>query len=157
MSISRYQWDRTHPGLTALQQSISTTRRMVLEHGIYRRIDSLDNIRTFQENHVFAVWDFMSLLKSLQQQLTCVRVPWVPDGPQHSRRLINEIVLVEESDELGDGFTSHFELYLAGMRRAGSDTTVIETFLDRIRAAVSVPEARESIPPFISATVAGDN
>jgi hypothetical protein len=34
---------------------------------------------------------------------------------QISRRLINDIVLVEESDELGRGFISHFELYTDGL------------------------------------------
>jgi hypothetical protein len=93
------------------------------------------------EHHVFAVWDFMSLLKTLQRTLTCVQVPWVPSGPTSSRRLINDIVLVEESDELGDGFISHFELYLDGMRQAGADTSAIDTFIAALRAGRPVPQS----------------
>src|SRR5204863_7062765 len=110
-------------------------------HSIYARLDSLEAIRTFLEHHVFAVWDFMSLLKSLQRNLTCVEVPWVPSGPTGSRRLINDIVLVEESDELRGGFISHFELYLQGMTEAGADRIPIDGFIDRLRAGSAVPEA----------------
>ncbi|MDW4904817.1 DUF3050 domain-containing protein [Streptomyces sp. ADMS] len=81
------------------------------------------------EHHVFAVWDFMSLLKSLQRELTCVDAPWVPRGSEVSRRLINDVVLVEEGDELNGGFTSHFELYGAGMGEAAADTSRIDTFV----------------------------
>jgi Protein of unknown function (DUF3050) len=98
------------------------------------------------EYHVFAVWDFMSLLKSLQSSLTCVQVPWVPTGPTGSRRLINDIVLVEESDQLRGGFISHFELYLEGMVEAGADTSVIEGFIDLLRRGVPVPKALVEVP-----------
>ena len=141
MAVSRYQWDRTHPGLVSLQQAIEPQRRRVVEHPIYRSIDSLDRVRTFQQSHVFAVWDFMSLLKTLQRELTCVQVPWVPAGPTASRRLINEIVLVEESDELGEGYISHFELYLDCMRQTGADVAVVEAFLQRLREGVAVRDA----------------
>src|SRR5713226_2609856 len=99
--------------LDSMQESLHPLRKRVVEHTVYRHIETLADVRIFMEHHVFAVWDFMSLLKTLQRQLTCVTVPWVPSGPTTSRRLINDIVLVEESDELGDGFISHFELYLA--------------------------------------------
>ncbi|MET7473169.1 DUF3050 domain-containing protein [Streptomyces sp. NPDC005648] len=93
------------------------------------------------EHHVFAVWDFMSLLKSLQRDLTCVDVPWVPRGTEVSRRLINDIVLVEESDELNGGFTSHFELYRAAMAEAGAETARLDTFLALLTEGHGVPAA----------------
>ncbi|HZP52544.1 MAG TPA: DUF3050 domain-containing protein [Actinocrinis sp.] len=139
--MSRYDWGRRHPGIDRLEQRIGTARERVVGHPLYARLTDLPAIRTFQEHHVFAVWDFMSLLKSLQRSLTCVEVPWVPTGPTGSRRLINDIVLVEESDELRGGFISHFELYLGGMTEAGADTGPITAFLRLLRAGRPVPQA----------------
>src|SRR5579859_1220403 len=116
--MSRYDWGESHPQIERLNKEIEPIRSKVISHQIYRSLGTLNAIRTFMEHHVFAVWDFMSLLKSLQRELTCVTVPWVPTGATGSRRLINDIVLVEESDGLGGGSISHFELYLAGMRQA---------------------------------------
>jgi hypothetical protein len=141
MTNSRYQWNRTHEGLVGLQGEIDAVRRQVVTHAIYSELNSLERVRVFLESHAFAVWDFMSLLKTLQRALTCVEVPWVPTGPNASRRLINEIVLVEESDELGDGYISHFELYLDGMAKAGAETGPVGAFLDLLRAGTPVIEA----------------
>jgi hypothetical protein len=138
MSTNRYHWNRTHPGLVSLQDAVEPARRRVVSHPIYSELNDMRRVRVFQEHHVFAVWDFMSLLKVLQRDLTRVELPWYPSGPTASRRLINEIVLVEESDELGDGYISHFELYLDGMARSGADTTVVEAFLDHLRAGEQV-------------------
>jgi hypothetical protein len=142
--MARYDWGQRHSAIDRLEEQISDVRGRVVSHPVYAALDSHDAIRTFQEHHVFAVWDFMSLLKSLQRNLTCVGVPWVPTGPAASRRLINDIVLVEESDELGGGFISHFELYLGGMTQAGADTAVITGFIDRIRGGQPVFEAIEA-------------
>lgn len=139
--MSRYDWGATHPGIARLQEAVTETRNQVITHPLYASLDNHDAIVTFMEHHVFAVWDFMSLLKSLQRNLTCVTVPWVPSGPTGSRRLINDIVLVEESDELGGGFISHFELYVNGMAEAGADTGVINRFIDLIRDGKPVPDA----------------
>src|SRR5689334_17205078 len=109
--MPRYEWNETHTGIDRLKAAVATTRSAVTGHEMYSRLASREAIVTFMEHHVYAVWDFMSLLKSLQRNLTCVDVPWVPTGPTASRRLINDIVLVEESDELAGGFISHFELY----------------------------------------------
>ncbi|MCF1597949.1 DUF3050 domain-containing protein [Streptomyces muensis] len=139
--MSRYDWNMTHEGIDRVRAAIEPVRKEVTAHSIYQRINSRADMATFMEHHVFAVWDFMSLLKSLQRDLTCVDVPWVPRGSEVSRRLINDIVLVEESDELNGGFTSHFELYRAGMTEAGADTTPIDTFLALLRDGHDVSAA----------------
>jgi hypothetical protein len=90
------------------------------------------------EHHVYAVWDFMSLLKALQRAVTCIDVPWIPRGDPAARRFINEIVLDEESDKVSlsgepPAPTSHFDLYLHAMTRVGADTTSIHELLKRVR------------------------
>ncbi|MEX0173942.1 DUF3050 domain-containing protein [Streptomyces sp. LMG1-1-1.1] len=156
--MSRYEWNGTNPAIETLKGAIEPARRKVLSHPIYHQLDSVDAVVTFMEHHVFAVWDFMSLLKSLQRQLTCVEVPWLPSASTGSRRLINDIVLVEESDELGEGFISHFELYVDGMRQAGADTTRIDAFIGLLRAGRPVPAALDeagvprSVAEFVGTT-----
>ena len=119
--------------LQELQLRLVPLRATLLEHPLYRRIDGAESLRTFMQHHVFAVWDFMSLLKALQKQLTCVEIPWRPARDCAATRLVNEIVLAEESDEDGDGgFASHYELYLRAMRDAGAATAPVETFVARI-------------------------
>lgn len=146
--MSRYDWGQTHPGIERLEKAVDEARVRVVSHPLYANLDDHDAIVTFMEHHVFAVWDFMSLLKSLQRNLTCVTVPWIPTGPTGSRRLINDIVMVEESDELGDGFISHFELYVNGMRQAGADTGPVDKLVDMLREGVPVREAldRAGVP-----------
>src|SRR5262245_22707148 len=86
-------------------------RGMLLEHPLYCALRTPDDVRTFMAHHVFCVWDFMSLLKALQRRLTCVELPWLPPADPDSCRLVNEIVLGEESDSDGaGGYRSHFEL-----------------------------------------------
>jgi len=83
----------------------------------------------------------MSLLKSLQACLTCVETPWLPSPYPRSRRLINEIVLGEESDKFGDGYISHFELYLQAMVEAGADTSAIRKLVDELKSGLALPDA----------------
>ena len=98
-------------------------------HPLYRSLASLEDLQLFMEAHVFAVWDFMSLLKTLQRGLTCVDVPWLPSPAPESRRLVNEIVLGEESDLYQGVAMSHFELYLLAMHKAGASTAAIDALV----------------------------
>ncbi|MFC6159096.1 DUF3050 domain-containing protein [Kribbella sp. NPDC058693] len=139
--MSRYDWGQTHPGIEQLEKAVSEARDKVVQHPLYANLDTHEALVTFMEHHVFAVWDFMSLLKSLQRELTCVTVPWIPTSHSSSRRLINDIVMVEESDELGDGFISHFELYVNGMVEAGADTSAINHLIDLLRGGGSVVDS----------------
>ncbi len=86
-------------------------------HSLYKKIQTESDLQTFMETHVFAVWDFMSLLKRLQNDITCVAIPWNPSPyPKAVVRLINEIVLGEESDkDLNGNACDHFTLYIRAM------------------------------------------
>ncbi len=131
--------------LDRVRERLAPLRVALLEHPIYQQIVSLDALRLFMEHHVFAVWDFMSLLKALQQQVSCVTVPWLPTADPLATRFINEIVLAEESDEDGhDGFISHFGLYRRAMTRCGANTTAIDGFLAELRQGKSSAAALET-------------
>lgn len=121
---------------------IQSARDELLRHRLYRMIDSLTNLRIFMEHHVFAVWDFMSLLKSLQQTETGVGLPWCPKRNRIVSRFINEIVLSEESDENGaGGYTSHFDLYRAAMRECGASTAEIDCLIALVDSGVDLGHA----------------
>lgn len=125
-----------------LQAQLQPARQRMVDHPLYRRIQTLDDLRVFMAHHVFAVWDFMSLLKALQRDLTCVTLPWVPQGNPATRRLINEIVLEEETDVDPEGRpTSHFELYLRAMQEAGADIAPAQRLLAALAEGASVPAA----------------
>jgi len=133
-------------GLERLRRRLTPLKDALLGHAIYREINSLAALRLFMEHHVYAVWDFMSLLKALQARLCCVGVPWLAAVDPQATRFINEIVLAEESDEDGQGgFLSHFGLYLRAMTRCGADTGTIERFLGEIRKGSSVPVALAAV------------
>ena len=115
---------------------LADCRERLVRHRIYGLVNSAARLRRFMESHVFAVWDFQSLLKAMQQRLTCTTIPWVPTPDPEARRLVNEIVLDEESDELPEGgAASHFELYLEGMRAARADTGPIDRMIEALRTA----------------------
>ncbi|MFN5181424.1 MAG: DUF3050 domain-containing protein [Bacteroidota bacterium] len=113
-----------------LKERIEPLRQEIIHHELYTTIKNIKDIRIFMEHHVFAVWDFMSLLKTLQKKLTCTEVPWRPVGNPETRYLINEIVTGEESDIDENGKrTSHLELYLRSMEQAGANTKTIKQLL----------------------------
>ena len=124
-----------------LRAEIAPLRQQLIDHKVYAAINTLEDLHIFMEHHVYAVWDFMSLLKSLQRNLTCTSIPWVPVGSAQTRYLINEIVLGEESDidEFG-ARVSHFELYLRAMAQAGSNTTAINKLIANILNGMPVQE-----------------
>ncbi len=112
------------------------------------------------QTHVFAVWDFMCLLKTLQQSLTSVDSIWLPTTNPRLRRFINEIALDEESDyNLHGQPFSHFEMYVNAMRKAGADTRPIENFIDAIQSgvdplkAIECPTIPEAARQFVKSTL----
>jgi hypothetical protein len=129
-----------------LMKAIQPYRNELLAHPIYKDMDSLEDFQVFMEQHVFAVWDFMSLLKALQLRLTGMNLPWRPSGDPKVTRLINDIVMAEESDEDGNGsYCSHFELYLRAMQEAGASTYFIDRLLELLNEGMDFDKALESI------------
>ena len=137
-------------------QKVSATRKELLNHDLYESLDSPEKVRIFMQQHVFAVWDFMSLLKRLQRDLTCVEIPWtrkLSDEQTKFARFINEIVIGEETDEDGDsGFISHFGLYLEAMKEAGAETFLIENFLGEFERTGNLSASLKSakVPNFVA-------
>lgn len=115
------------------EKRLNQLREQLLHHPLYQRLHSIEHLICYMEHHVFAVWDFMSLLKRLQSDLTGLSVPWYPGTRPDTVRVINEIVLAEESDEDGrGGYQSHFALYLEAMDGVGANTHVIASLIDNI-------------------------
>lgn len=130
-----------------INQSIAPQKALIVKHPLYAQIQTLEHVQIFMQHHVYAVWDFMSLLKSLQQNLTCTTTPWLPKGSAETRFLINEIVVGEESDVDMNGIRkSHFEMYLDAMEQAGADTTLIHRLIESIPNGMTVETALEALP-----------
>ena len=104
-----------------IEGKIKSYRDKLLNHRLYSNIERIEDLQIFTENHIYAVWDFMSLLKALQIKLTCTKTPWVPNNNSQTAYLINEIVLAEETDvnQLGER-KSHYELYIDAMIDIGA-------------------------------------
>ncbi|MDT0556370.1 DUF3050 domain-containing protein [Patiriisocius hiemis] len=130
--------------ISQIESKIKGYRNTLLEHPLYSEIKTPLDLQTFMEFHVFAVWDFMSLLKALQQGLTCTTAPWKPIGNPETRYLINEIVLAEETDINKDGKRqSHFEMYLDAMKKAEASTLKIDNLLIAIETEKNIFKAIE--------------
>lgn len=127
-----------------LQATIEPLRQEIINHKVYSVIKDVEDLKVFMKYHIYAVWDFMSLLKALQNNLTCTSVPWFPKGSADTRHLINEIVVGEESDvDLYGQRKSHFEMYLDAMKQCGADTTPIETFIAELKQTGNFERAFE--------------
>ncbi len=128
-----------------MDRDIRTLRRRLLTHPLYAALDTPEALCRFQRLHVFAVWDFQTLLLALRRHLTRTELPWIPEGDPGIRRLLNEIVVAEESDEDGrGGHLSHFELYREAMRQSRADVRPIDRFLAGLRRGRPLPVALDA-------------
>src|ERR1700731_1276027 len=160
-----WRWAPRRSPLSSEHQTMSeydndhlcSLRAALLEHPIYTHLVSVADLRQFMEDHVFAVWDFMSLLKRLQQDMTCIRVPWFPASNARAARLINDIVIGEETDVDPDGsYVSHLDLSLRAMRDIGASPHQFGRFraLVLVGVPVEVALAKIGAPPHVQAFVA---
>ena len=122
-----------------INKRIQPLKAQLLQHDLYQKVASIEDLHIFLENHVYAVWDFMSLLKALQTKLTCVETPWLPVGNPEIRYLINEIVVAEETDLTSDGKRqSHYEMYLDAMQQCGANVNDVNQFLNDVATTKNI-------------------
>jgi hypothetical protein len=151
---------------TPLGRRVRETIVNLVDHPIYRSVTTVARARVYMSHHVWCVWDFMSLVKSIQRGVTCTDIPWLPPSDTDLVAYINEILLSEESDEVppairwGKAHASHFEIYLRAMYQAGADVGPMELFMARMRQGQQVAKALvdADAPPearaFVSNTLA---
>ena len=132
-------------------ENVKKLRKELATHPVYAAVKDMNDLAIFMQHHIYSVWDFMSLVKYLQNEIAPARAPWLPFGDARVQRFINDIVLEEESDEgipLEDGtttYTSHFNLYAQAMEevKEGSSKLVRE-FVGKV-ASDSLDAARKTV------------
>ena len=135
-----------------INTQIADYKKDVVNHPLYNQLNTIEDVQKLMEIHVYAVWDFMSLLKGLQIELTCTTLPWKPIGNTKIRRLINSIVLEEESDVDSAGNpSSHYEMYLDAMKECGANTYEIDKFVNSV-SDVNLPKVNTAIDSFLATT-----
>lgn len=129
-----------------IELELKPYRQLLVNHPLYKNLKNIDDVKKFMEMHVFAVWDFMSLVKKLQIELTCVQIPWIPSKDSGSARLINEIVWGEETDVDKDGNPlSHFEMYINAMKSIKADPSKINNLINSLESNISLDSAFDNI------------
>ena len=125
--------------IETINTHIQSQKDILLQHPLYKKVQTIEDLRHFLESHVYAVWDFMSLLKALQSKLTCTTTPWFATTNPEIRYLINEIVLAEETDlTLDSRRQSHYEMYIEAMEACESNTNEVAHFLSEVHSLQNV-------------------
>ncbi len=141
-----------NPKINLLNSNLTKYREEIVNHALYKKLNSVEDIAVMMEHHVYAVWDFMSLLKALQSLLTCTTSPWKPVGDGKIRQLVNSIVLEEESDvDKENNPLSHYEMYIDAMNQCGANTSAIESFVSNVSAA-NIPSVNDGVDAFLKTT-----
>ena len=141
-----------NPKINILNSNLTKYREEIVNHALYKKLNSVEDIAVMMEYHVYAVWDFMSLLKALQSLLTCTTSPWKPVGDGKIRQLVNSIVLEEESDvDKENNPLSHYEMYIDAMKQCGANTSAIESFVSNV-SSTNIPSVNDGVDAFLKTT-----
>ena len=141
-----------NPKINLLNSNLTKYREEIVNHPLYKKLNSVEDIAVMMQHHVYAVWDFMSLLKALQSLLTCTTSPWKPVGDGKIRQLVNSIVLEEESDvDKENNPLSHYEMYIDAMKQCGANTSAIESFVSNV-STTNIPSVNDGVDAFLKTT-----
>ena len=132
--------------MNSITQNLEPLKNRLRNHSLYSKIKDVDDLNIFSNAHVYAVWDFMSLLKFLQVNLTSISIPWFPSKNTTTAKLINEIVAGEETDEDQKGQpVSHFEMYIDSLEEFGLNTTEIINNLNTLNNIETIDKDIEKL------------
>ena len=141
-----------NPNIQHINTKIAKYKKDVVNHPLYNQLNTIEDVQKLMEIHVYAVWDFMSLLKALQSLLTCTTSPWKPVGDGKIRQLVNSIVLEEESDvDKENNPLSHYEMYIDAMKQCGANTSAIESFVSNV-STTNIPSVNDGVDAFLKTT-----
>ena len=132
--------------MNSITQNLEPLKNKLRNHSLYSKIKDVDDLNIFSNAHVYAVWDFMSLLKFLQINLTSISIPWFPSKNTTTAKLINEIVAGEETDEDQEGQpVSHFEMYIDSIEEFGLNTSELINNLNTLNNIETIDKDIEKL------------
>lgn len=134
--------------LKQIKTELQPLMQKIAQHPLFNTLKTLDKstiigaLRVMSQYHVYAVYDFMCLLKALQRSVSCVSVPWFPPVDALGAHLVNQILVEEEGDISYDNrYLCHFELYLEAMEECQANTQGIRAFLEQLQSGIVIHEA----------------
>ncbi len=142
-------------------KDLQSLEKQLFNHILYSAIRTEQHLQIFMQHHVFAVWDFMSLIKAVQNLIAPTSIPWVPSKNPQFVNFINQLVIEEESDAsypTADNVPkSHFERYLDAMDEIGANTYIISRFINTLRnhgleTALEIPNIPTASREFMNFT-----
>lgn len=127
----------------------STTREIekltkdLFNHPLYRNIKNDEDIKIYMKHQIWCVWDFMTLVKSIQLAIIPPSIYWTPPKDASLGAYIYEVLLTEETDITykAEGRASHFETYLESMKYANVDTNPILNFIKGLQNGLSYEDS----------------
>lgn len=130
-----------------LTERLSPLTLEIVHHPLYHEISSIDHLRLFMEQHVFAVWDFMCLLKELHRRIVSTSAPWFPPKDALSANLISSILVEEEGDLTEDGteYASHYDIYLQAMKKISADIQPIKKLQSLLMKGSTIKEVFQQL------------
>lgn len=104
----------------------------LINHPLYNSIKTESDIKMYMFNQVWCVWDFMTLVKSIQIQIIPPNILWTPPKFPELGAYIYEVLLTEETDKGYNSETnsSHFQTFLKAMKESSVDTSSVDKFIE---------------------------
>jgi len=126
-------------------QTLIKVSEDVINHPMFKKLNNIYNIKKYSEFQIWCVWDFMSILKQVQNFIFCNDILWLPPENPNAGAAFYRLIESEETDlgfKGGDlNRASHFQSFRAAMQELNADTKNIDNFLELIKTGKTLPEA----------------